>query len=313
VLLSPAGTDVIRLRIWGVRGGIATPGAHTVRYGGNTSCVELQCGPHLVILDAGSGLRCLGQSLGVRPGPVVADLLISHTHLDHICGLPFFQPLFDPSTRLRIFGGHLDGPDALPKALAASWSAPLMPDLAEAFRATVGYESFGAGSSFSLHPGLIVRTVALRHPGGATGYRIEWGGRSIAYVTDTEHPAEGIDRRIAELIERADLVLYDSSYTDAEYVSRKGWGHSTWQQAVRLAEAANVGKLLLFHHDPSHDDEFLDAVGEAAAVCRPGTEVAREQTEFVLSRHGNLRKDQYPAGDCRVVSLAMMMDLAPKD
>jgi len=273
----------MRLRFWGVRGGIATPGADTVRYGGNTACVELWCGPHLIILDAGSGLLRLGQKLASVAGPVVADLLISHTHMDHICGLPFFLPHFDATTRLRIWGGHLDRPGALQNALTTSWSPPLMPDLSKAFRAMVSYESFSAGDRLMLHPGLTVRTVALRHPGGATGYRIDWAGRSIAYVTDTEHPVDGIDTKIAELIEGVDLAIYDSSYSDAEYAGRAGWGHSTWQEAIKLADAAGVKKLLLFHHDPSHDDAFMDAIGRAAAACRPGTEVAMEQTEFVLS------------------------------
>jgi phosphoribosyl 1,2-cyclic phosphodiesterase len=278
--------DAMRLRFWGVRGGIPTPGADTVRYGGNTACVELRCGPHLLILDAGSGLRALGQKLAATREPVVADLLISHTHLDHICGLPFFQPHFDETTRLRISGGHLGCPAALSNALATSWSAPLMPDLAIAFRAMVSYESFSAGESVTLHPGLTVTAAALRHPGGATGYRIDWAGCSIAYVTDTEHPAEGIDENVAALIENADLVIYDSTYTDAEYATRVGWGHSTWQEAIKLADAAGVKKLVLFHHDPSHSDDFMDAMGHAAAACRPGTEIAKEQSGFVLSRRG---------------------------
>jgi phosphoribosyl 1,2-cyclic phosphodiesterase len=276
--------DAMRLRMWGVRGGIATPGVETVRYGGNTACVELRCGPHLLILDAGTGLRNLGQKLAANPDPVAADLLISHTHLDHICGLPFFQPHFDPSARLRIWGGHLPRGDALAQAFAASWSPPLMPDLSGAFRASVSYESFTAGDSFTPHPGLTVRTAPLRHPGGATGYRIDWAGRSIAYVTDTEHPAQGIDAVVAGLIDGADLMVYDSSYTDAEYAAHVGWGHSSWQAAIKLADAAGAGKLVLFHHDPSHNDDFLDAIAEAAGKRRPGTEVAREQAEFVLSK-----------------------------
>ncbi len=157
-----------------------------------------------------------------------------------------------------------------------------MPDLSRAFRASVSYESFAAGDSLTLHPGLTVRTAPLSHPGGATGYRIDWAGRSIAYVTDTEHPAEGIDPAVASLIDGADLVLYDASYTDAEYATRVGWGHSTWQAAIKLADAAGVSKLLLFHHDPAHSDEALDAIADAAADLRPGTEVAKEQGEFAL-------------------------------
>jgi phosphoribosyl 1,2-cyclic phosphodiesterase len=157
-----------------------------------------------------------------------------------------------------------------------------MPDLTAAFQASVSYESFIAGDSFMLHPGLTVRTAKLCHPGGATGYRIEWAGRSVAYVTDTETGTGGVDPAVAALVDRADLVLYDASYTDEEYITRVGWGHSTWQQAIRLADTACAGKLLLFHHDPLHDDDFLDAIAEAAACRRPGTEVAKEQAEFVL-------------------------------
>jgi phosphoribosyl 1,2-cyclic phosphodiesterase len=279
---TPSGIDAdyIRLRLWGVRGGIATPGADTMRYGGNTACVELRCGGHLLILDAGTGLRGLGQHLASIAGPVSADLLISHAHLDHICGLPFFQPHFDPTTRLRIWGGHFGQPDALAHALEASWSPPLMPDLSQAFRASVSYCNVAAGDSFNPHPGLTVRTAALRHPGGATGYRIDWAGRSIGYITDAEHAGGEIDEQVAALIHSADLVLVDASYTDEEYEGRKGWGHSTWQEAIKLADAAQVKKLVLFHHDPSHSDDFLDAVAAEADRARPGTQVAREQAEF---------------------------------
>jgi phosphoribosyl 1,2-cyclic phosphodiesterase len=274
--------EAIRLRFWGVRGGIATPGAGTLRYGGNTSCVEVWCGPHLLILDAGTGLRGLGQKLMSDARPMTADLLLSHTHLDHICGLPFFQPNFDPAARLRIWGGHLPRPGYLARALAASWSPPLMPDMASVFRAAITCVDFAAGDSFTPHPGLSVRTARLNHPGQATGYRIEWGGRSVAYLTDMEHPAEGIDPTVRALAERADLLIYDASYTDEEYAIRAGWGHSTWREAVRLADAAEVGKLLLFHHDSSHDDAFMDKIAGEADQVRPGTEVSREGAEFVL-------------------------------
>ena len=264
------------LRFWGVRGSLPTPGPSTVRYGGNTLCVELRCGPHLVILDAGSGLRGLGDALTASAIPTDADLLLTHTHFDHICGLPFFAPLSRPNTRLRIHGGHLAPPAGIEQALRLSLQAPLMPDLYGGFRAQMSVRDFTPGDRFPLHPGLQVATTLLRHPGGAVGYRIEWGGASVCYVTDNEHPADGLDTDLARFVSGTDVLIYDATYTEAEYRTRIGWGHSTWEVGVSLAAAAKVGQLVLFHHDPGHDDATMDAIGAAAAQRRPGTIVAME-------------------------------------
>jgi phosphoribosyl 1,2-cyclic phosphodiesterase len=269
-------TDAMSLRFWGVRGSLPAPGPSTVRYGGNTLCVELRCGPHLLILDAGSGLRELGGALAASGVPVHADVLLSHTHLDHICGLPFFAALYDPQARLRFWGGHLVPPSGIAQALLLSWRAPLMPDLDADFRAHIAFHDFVAGEDLQLHADLRVETTALRHPGNAIGYRIHCGGSSVCYITDTEHPADGLDDNLLRFADGADVMIYDASYTDAEYRSRIGWGHSTWQAGVSLADAAAVGRLVLFHHDPSHDDDAMDAIASAVAERRPGTLVAQE-------------------------------------
>ncbi len=275
--------DGMRLRFWGVRGSLPTPGAATLRYGGNTLCVELRCGPHLLILDAGSGLQELGAALAASGVPANADILLSHTHLDHICGLPFFAPLYDPSARLRFWGGHLAPPDGIAAALRLSWRAPLMPDVDAVFRARTEFRDFAAGDDLPLHPELRVGTAALCHPGNAIGYRIEWGGASVCYITDTEHPADGLDRNLLRFVAGADVMIYDATFTDAEYRSRIGWGHSTWRAGADLADAASVGQLVLFHHDPAHNDDTMDAIAAAVAERRAGSLVAREGMRMELA------------------------------
>jgi phosphoribosyl 1,2-cyclic phosphodiesterase len=144
------------------------------------------------------------------------------------------------------------------------------------FRAQLEFHDAVAGEDLSLHPGLNVATTALNHPGSATGFRVEWGGGCVCYITDTEHPADGLDGTLRHFVAGADVMIYDASYTDAEYPSRVGWGHSTWEAGVRLADAAAVGQLVLFHHDPDHDDDTMDAIAAAVADRRPGSSVAKE-------------------------------------
>jgi phosphoribosyl 1,2-cyclic phosphodiesterase len=276
----------ITLRIWGARGSLPTPGPSTVRYGGNTLCIEMWCGPHLLILDGGSGARELGREMAASGQPVDADILLSHTHLDHICGLPFFAPMFDPKARLRFWGGHLAPPDGIAEALLRGWQAPLMPDMDAAFRANLTFRNFVPGDTLPLHPGLKVTTVALNHPGNAIGYRIEWAGSSVCYITDTEHPAQGLDQSLVHFVAGTDILIYDASYTDEEYRTRVGWGHSTWRVGADLADAAGVGRLVLFHHDPGHDDAMMDGIARAIEARRPGSLVAMEGMRLTATTGG---------------------------
>lgn len=264
------------LRFWGVRGTIACPGPDYIRYGGNTSCIELRCGDRRMILDAGTGLRALGTELAAEL-PIDVDLLLTHTHLDHLAGMPFFIPFFRPGNRVRLWAGHLSGTDAtLHGALKRMMSAPLFPVPFDALAADIDFKEFTCGETLHFGDGIVVRTAPLNHPNGATGYRVEFGGRSICYITDTEHVEGTLDRNILGLIDGADIFVYDATYTDAEYPKYRGWGHSTWQEGARLAEAAGVGQYVIFHHAPEHTDVQMDQIADAARSALPNAIVARE-------------------------------------
>lgn len=263
------------VRFWGVRGSIACSGPRTARYGGNTSCLEVRCGGRLIVFDAGTGLRYLGREL-LAAAPLDVDLFFTHTHFDHVCGLPFFAPFFNPRNRFRLWAGHLGEGLTLRRVLSEFMMSPLFPVPPEVFKAGMEYRDFSAGDTLKAGDAVAVRSTPLNHPDGATGYRIDYGGRSLCYLTDTEHVPGAPDRNILGLIEGADLVVYDSMYTDEEYGRYVGWGHSTWQEGVRLCRQAGVKRLVVFHHDPEHDDDMLDAVAREVAAAMPGSVVAQE-------------------------------------
>ena len=268
-------SGAFEVRFRGVRGSIACPGPATAGYGGNTACIELRCGDRLIVLDAGTGIRELGAALAGE-GPIEADILLSHTHLDHVIGLPFFAPLFDGRNRIDLRAGHLAGRGGVRPVLERMLSPELFPVPLEGFAAELRCIDFRAGEDFALGGGVHVRTAPLDHPGGATGYRVEYAGRSVCYVSDTGHRPGSPNRDILGLIEGADVVIYDAMFTEEEFARRPLWGHSTWNEGARLCEAAEAQTLLLFHHDPRRDDEAMDRLVREAAESRPGTEAARE-------------------------------------
>lgn len=264
------------VRFWGVRGSIPCPGPNTVRYGGNTSCVEVRCGDHRLVFDAGSGLRALGLALADEEQTTDIDLFLSHCHIDHLIGLPFFVPAFVKGNRLRLWAGNLKAAGGVQESVRKLMSYPLFPIEIEAAQGKIEFNDFEPGAVLMPRPGIKVMTTPLNHPGGATGYRVEYGGRAMAYITDTELNADEMDPALLELARDASIVIIDTTYTDEELPEHVGWGHSSWQQAIRLANEAGVGKLFLFHHDPEHDDDEMDRIAASAAKARPGTVVAKE-------------------------------------
>ncbi len=291
--------DKFTIRFWGVRGSYPTPGNATVRYGGNTSCVEVTAGGRTIILDAGTGIIPLGRDLARRAGgkPLDVLLLVSHLHHDHTQGFPFFAPAYIPSTKLHVYGLGADA-ESLERVLEANQSVQRFPVSLREMGAAKDIRSlreteeivWDADGVRVAAPGQTVGADALRvriqrsyaHPGGVYIYRLEWRGRSLVYATDTEGYVGG-DRRLAAFARDADVLIHDAQYSEAHYrgqvaglPSTQGFGHSTVEMACAQAAACEVGQLVLFHHDPSYDDAALDELQAHAHGLFADTQMAYE-------------------------------------
>jgi phosphoribosyl 1,2-cyclic phosphodiesterase len=273
----------MQVEFWGVRGSIASPGAATAGVGGNTSCVEVRCGATRLILDAGTGLRSLGDSLlseTRRSGAagIDATLLLSHVHWDHIQGIPFFVPAYLPTTQLGIVAG-VNGVQSLREILSHQMRAPVFPVRLDELSAKLSMRDVRHGESFAIGDAMVMATK-LNHPGGVTAYRISYEGKSLVYATDTEHYA-CVDPALVKLAAGADLLIYDAQYTPEEYdgvdgPSKAGWGHSTFAAGARAAQAAGVRQLALFHHDPKRSDAQVEGLELRARELFAETVAARE-------------------------------------
>lgn len=250
------------------------PAASHLGYGGNTSCVEIvaDSGARFIV-DAGTGLRDLGlaiQSIGVKPETI--RLLMTHFHGDHVQGLPFFMPLYDAEQRITFYSGS--PPLELKSAIEGMMSRPYFPvQLAD----LPGRREFRQmNSSGEEIEGVSVKAFGLNHPQGAYGFRVERGLASVVLAFDYEHGSQEHERRLVEHCRGVSLLVYDAQYTPEEYPERQGWGHSTWAEAVRIAKLAGVQRLMLFHHDPSHDDSVMDGILDRARLEFPNVDAARE-------------------------------------
>jgi phosphoribosyl 1,2-cyclic phosphodiesterase len=258
----------MKVRIWGCRGSLAAPGPDTVRYGGNTSCVEVRgAGGQVVVLDAGTGMRPLGVAMADE-GSEPVHILLSHLHLDHLQGLGFFRPLFQPGREI-----HIWGPSSPVQSLAERIATYLSPPLFPVRLADVPSKVLFHDVPDELGPigGLEIRAEQVTHQGPTVGYRIEEAGRSMVYVPDHEpglgHGLQGLSLEWVsgyDLASGADVLLHDAQYSDEEYLLHVGWGHSAVGHVVEFARKAGVKHLVLFHHDPYHPDNELESLVSAA-------------------------------------------------
>jgi len=258
----------LSLRCWGTRGSIPSPGPQTARYGGNTSCVEVVAGDRHLIFDAGSGARALGMSLQGRQRRVDTTLFLTHFHWDHIQGIPFFSPLYDPATRLDIVGPVQRDPAGRVldvESLFAGQMGPIyfpIPMSAVSAGLTFGHLNEGEWEQ----DGVRVRAMRVKHPSFTVGYRVDYEGGSLAYVPDNELAADSFEvgpdwrDRFVEFLGDVDVLLHDAMYTTQEYPSRTRWGHSTYDQVVDLADEVGARELVFFHHDPMRSDDELDEI-----------------------------------------------------
>ena len=272
----------MEIRFWGVRGSIAVSGEQYIHTGGNTSCVEITHEQERLVLDGGTGLRALGDALGF--GPQRVTVVFSHVHWDHIQGVPFFAPAFHPGSELTLVGA--DRPSgSIRDALARQMRPPQWPIGLDAFQARLDFRTARSGQPFEVGP-FRLTPIELDHPDGVLAWRIEAGGKSVVYATDIEH-AGTLDRRLVRAAAGTDLLVHDAQYTEPEYrgergPSRRGWGHSTWTEAVRVAQAAEAGRLALFHHDPSRPDSGVGTIERAAQLRFPTAFAAREGAAVAL-------------------------------
>ena len=268
----------MKLTFFGVRGSCPCSSDQQRRYGGNTSCVLVEVeGEPPLILDLGTGLRALGHylhgSLRAAGLPLHATVLLTHLHYDHVLGLPFFSPMQDPGAVLDVYGpSQQDG--SLREVLAGMVRPPFFPISMAEFRGELRCQDIEGPVDFSAG-GIEVKARPVPHIGHTLGYRIEADGRSVAYISDHQAPLDRrtVDKQVLDLCDGADLVIHDAQYTDDEFVTMAGWGHSTEAYAVRVASEAGARRLILFHHDPAHSDKEVDRMLDHARRVASGSQV----------------------------------------
>jgi phosphoribosyl 1,2-cyclic phosphodiesterase len=271
------------IKFWGVRGSTPTPQAENMRYGGNTSCVEVRLGDQIYIFDCGTGFRVLGQQLQSEFGerPFSAHVFVSHFHWDHIQGMPFFRPLYaNPQSRFLFQCSSRTR--SLKQVLAEQMAPPYFPVAIDEMKARRDFYEIEAGST-TIGDGIQMQTAWLNHPQGCMGFRMETKDGILVYATDNEPGDPAFDKAVRKLAEGADILIYDAQYLPEEYQARRrGWGHSHWREAVNVVMESGAKELILFHHDPEHTDAIIDKVVHEARNYYPKVRAAAEGMEIKL-------------------------------
>jgi phosphoribosyl 1,2-cyclic phosphodiesterase len=274
----------MRVKFWGVRGSTPTPQAENLRYGGNTSCVEVRLGDEIYIFDCGTGFRVLGHELEreFAQRPFQAHVFVSHFHWDHIQGMPFFRPLYENKGSQFIFHSSART-RRLEQVMAEQMAAPYFPvDLAH-MKAQRRFYDIENGCLPLDH--IKIKTAYLNHPQGCLGFRIETKDGVLVYATDNEPGDAHFDKAVRKLAEGADILIYDAQYLPEEYEARRrGWGHSHWREAVNIVMESGAKELILYHHDPEHTDSIIDKVVTDARNYYPKVRAAAEGMELDLKQ-----------------------------
>jgi len=272
----------MQVKFWGVRGSTPTPQPENLRYGGNTSCVEVRVEDRLYIFDCGTGFRVLGHQLAQEHGvkPIEAHVFVSHFHWDHIQGIPFFSPLYDSPESRFIFHSS-SRTRSLRRVLEEQMAAPYFPVNMTEMKAKQDFHDIEEGRVAM--DGVTIQAMWLNHPQGCLGFRIESKQGVVVYATDNEPGDAQFDKKVRKLAEGADILIYDAQYLPAEYEARKrGWGHSHWREAVNIVMESGAKELVLFHHDPDHTDACIDSIVKDARNYYPRARAASEGLEMSL-------------------------------
>ena len=280
--MSKQSEENFEITFWGTRGTLPVSGAPFARTGGNTNCIEVTCGEPTIIIDSGTGIRELGSKLVSNCPDQKVHLFLTHAHYDHVEGIPFFAPFFMNDTKIDVSCGKLEGAEDTSTLIKNLMDRPYFPVGPEVFSANIEYNTLEENAVYNISDKIKVSTAPMNHPGGSTGYRIDFEGKSFACITDTEHVIGQHDENVLKLIDNIDAFSYDCSLLDKEMNDFKGYGHSTFEEGIRLAKLSNAKSMLASHHMPFRNDDDLEQIELAMKKQSETYKIAREGDKIKL-------------------------------